>query len=171
MTASRPGGAWLVWLVVGGYLLVWTAFGFLAYLADLGVHQLVHRVALIERNEWAISAAVLFLAGIYQFTPLKYHCLEKCRSPLTFIAGRWHGRNPHRDALHLGIDHGLFCVGCCWTLMLIMFLVGAGSIFWMLLLGAIMAVEKNMPWGRRLSAPLGVSLVSVGCAISVLALT
>ena len=62
----------------------------------------------------------------------------------------------------LGINHGLFCVGCCWALMLLMFAVGVGNVAWMLVLGAVMAVEKNMPWGRKLSAPLGVALLGMG---------
>ncbi len=65
----------------------------------------------------------------------------------------------------LGIHHGLFCVGCCWTLMLLMFAVGVGNFGWMLTLGAVMAIEKNMPWGRRLSAPLGVVLLAWGLAL------
>ena len=65
------------------------------------------------------------------------------------------------------MHHGLFCLGCCWSLMLLMFVVGIGNIGWMLVLGAVMAVEKNMPWGRRLSAPLGVALVAVGLVLSV----
>jgi predicted metal-binding membrane protein len=66
----------------------------------------------------------------------------------------------------LGLDHGLFCVGCCWAIMLLMFVIGTGSVGWMLLLGAIMAAEKNLPWGRRLSAPLGVTLIAIACLIT-----
>ena len=73
----------------------------------------------------------------------------------------WQGRHDRRNALLLGIHHGFFCVGCCWALMLLMFAVGVGNIAWMLLLGAVMAVEKNMPWGRKLSAPLGVGVVGM----------
>ena len=107
-------------------------------------------------------------AGIYQFTPLKYHCLDKCRSPFSFISAHWSGGNESAQSLRLGLDHGLFCVGCCWTLMLLMFGVGAGNLGWMLLLGGVMAVEKNMPWGRRLSSPLGVFLVGCGGLVTIL---
>jgi predicted metal-binding membrane protein len=65
----------------------------------------------------------------------------------------------------LGIRHGIFCVGCCWALMLLMFAVGVGNVGWMLALGALMAVEKNMPWGRKLSAPVGVALLGCGALI------
>ena len=105
------------------------------------------------------------LAGIYQFTPLKYHCLDKCRSPMGFVMGHWRGNHEWRQALRLGLDHGIFCLGCCWSLMLLMFVVGTGNIGWMLVLGMAMGVEKNMPWGRRLSAPLGVVLLASSGAI------
>jgi len=86
---------------------------------------------------------------------------------MSFIAGHWTGKNDMRQSFRLGLDHGLFCVGCCWSLMLLMFAVGAGNIGWMLVLGTIMAVEKNMPWGRRLSKPLGILLISSGLIITV----
>ena len=73
--------------------------------------------------------------------------------------GESHGRAAHRDAFLLGVHHGFFCVGWCWAIMLVMFVVGTGSVGWMLALGAVMAVEKNLPWGGRLSAPLGIGLL------------
>jgi predicted metal-binding membrane protein len=113
-----------------------------------------------------LGAGILVLAGVYQFTPLKYHCLDKCRSPLSFIMGHWTGKSERTQALRLGLHHGIFCIGCCWSLMLLMFAVGSGSIGWMLILGALMAVEKNVSWGRRLSRPLGVLLLGWGVAIA-----
>ena len=82
---------------------------------------------------------------------------------------RWHGRSPRAEAWRLGVDHGLFCVGCCWALMLVMFVVGVGSIGWMLALAAVMAAEKNLPWGKRLRVPLGVGLVAWGTWLAVAA--
>ena len=117
-----------------------------------------------------IGAATLLVAGFYQFTPLKYHCLDQCRSPMSFIIGHWRGRREGLQALRLGIDHGLFCLGCCWTLMLLMFAVGVGNLGWMLALGIIMAVEKNLPWGRRLSVPLGMVLLIWGLSVVLQAL-
>ena len=81
----------------------------------------------------------------------------------------WRGRDEQRNAFWLGIHHGLFCLGCCWSLMLLMFAVGVGNIGWMLALGAFMAVEKNAPWGRRLSVPVGVALVVVGALLALTA--
>jgi predicted metal-binding membrane protein len=130
-----------------------------AHGADLFVHQWVEQIQWLGENEWAISVLVLAGAGIYQFMPLKYACLGKCRSPLSFIVEHWRGQHPQSEALLLGVRHGLFCVGCCWSLMLLMFAIASGSIVWMLLLGAIMAVEKNVSWGKRIGAPLGVALL------------
>lgn len=171
MTASRPDGARLVALLLAGYLAVWAGFGLVAHGLDLALHQVANRLPLLERNAWAVAAGILLVAGVYQFTPLKYHCLEKCRSPRSFIAGRWRGRDERRQSFLLGVQHGVFCVGCCWSLMLLMFLVGMGSVFWMLLLGGVMAIEKNMPWGRRLSAPLGAGLAAAGCIVALAAIT
>ena len=84
---------------------------------------------------------------------------------MAFIVERWRGGSESAQSLRLGIDHGIFCVGCCWSLMLLMFVVGTGSLGWMLLLGLVMAAEKNLPWGRRLSAPLGASLLTVAAVI------
>jgi predicted metal-binding membrane protein len=76
------------------------------------------------------------------------------------------GAAPLRNALLLGLHHGAFCVGCCWAIMLLMFVVGTGSVGWMLGLGAVMAAEKNLPWGRRLSRPLGAALLAGGAIIA-----
>ena len=79
--------------------------------------------------------------------------------------GRWQGNHQRWQALRLGIDHGVFCVGCCWALMLLMFAVGAGSLLWMMILALLMAVEKNVRWGRRLSAPVGAALLAWGAML------
>ena len=112
----------------------------------------------------------LIFAGLYQFSPLKYHCLDKCRSPLSFITQYWTGRHEAVAAFRLGVHHGLFCLGCCWSLMLVMFAVGTGSLAWMLALGAVMAIEKNLPWGRRLSRPVGLTLILGGIGLGLGAL-
>lgn len=164
---TRPNRVSLVSLLVLGYIGIWAAFAGVIHLGDLGVHEAVERVGWLEANAWAIPAATFFFAGVYQFTALKYRCLEKCRSPVSFVMQSWRGRREHWDALRLGVHHGIFCLGCCWALMLLMFAVGIGSVGWMLLLAAVMATEKNMTWGRRLSAPLGVVLMGSGIVLAV----
>ena len=165
LTRQRPDRSLLVAGVIAGYLGVWLAFGAVAHAADWVLHQVAEHSPWLGANGWAIGAGTLLLAGGFQFTRLKYRCLDKCRAPLSFVMEHWQGRREHRNAFRLGIDHGIFCVGCCWALMLLMFGVGVGNIGWMLCLGAIMAVEKNMPWGRKVSAPLGVALLGWGTLI------
>jgi predicted metal-binding membrane protein len=160
ITAGRPDASRLVGLVVCGYALAWFAFGLAAHAADVFLHAAAGKMPWVVVNGWAVGAAVLGAAGLFQFSALKYRCLDKCRTPFGFVVERWRGRAPGREALHLGIAHGAFCVGCCWALMLLMFVVGTGSVGWMLALSAVMAAEKNLPRGKRLSAPLGVALLA-----------
>jgi predicted metal-binding membrane protein len=162
LTRSRPDGARLVGLLLVGYVSMWTLFGIGVYVSDSLLHAAVARSEWLADHAWALTALILLVAGVYQFTPLKYLCLDKCRSPFSFIASYWRGRSEQGQAFLLGINHARFCIGCCWSLMLLSFAVGVGNLGWMLALGAIMAVEKNLPWGRRLSAPLGVALVAWG---------
>lgn len=160
LTLRRPERSQLMALVITGYLGVWVGFGIVAHLADWVLHEVVERSAWLEAHAWVIGAFTLLLAGGFQFTRLKYRCLDKCRAPLSFVMEHWRGRHDQRNAISLGINHGIFCVGCCWALMLLMFGVGVGNVGWMLTLAAVMAVEKNMPWGRKLSAPLGLALLT-----------
>jgi len=119
----------------------------------------------LSGNYWVLGATVLVLAGAYQFSSLKYQCLDKCRSTLSFIISHWTGKSEKMQALRLGLHHGVFCVGCCWSLVLLMLAVGSGNIGWMLVLGAVMAIEKNLPWGRRVSKPLGILLAVWGLGL------
>jgi predicted metal-binding membrane protein len=165
LIAQREDRSQLLTLVIAGYLAVWLGFGIAAHGADWFLHEIVERSHWLEANAWVIGAATLLFAGAFQFSRLKYRCLDKCRAPLSFVTEYWRGRRERRNALLLGIHHGLFCVGCCWALMLLMFAVGVGNVAWMLVLGAVMAAEKNLPWGRKLSAPLGVALLGWGGVI------
>lgn len=155
----------LVGLLILGYLATWTAVGLFAWLGDRGVHLAVDAVPWLAANPQYVLAATFVVAGLYQFSPLKYRCLDECRSPLGFVLNRWQGRSERLEAFRLGIAHGLFCVGCCWSLMLLMFAVGLGSMVWMLALGAVTAIEKNASWGRRLARPLGIVLLLAGVSV------
>jgi predicted metal-binding membrane protein len=168
LTARRPDRRSLTALVAIGYLAVWGAFGLAAHLADWGVAAAVRQSEWLVANVWVIGAAILVIAGGYQFTELKYRCLDKCRAPLGFVIAHWRGTGEKSQALLLGVRHGAFCVGCCWCLMLLMFVIGSANIGWMLVLGAVMAAEKNLPGGRRLAAPIGAVLLlaAVGVALA-----
>ncbi|MEX2184746.1 MAG: DUF2182 domain-containing protein [Chloroflexota bacterium] len=154
---ARPGR--LVALLLLGYLLVWAGFGFIAWATDRAVHAAVDALPWLAANPQLILAATLLGAGLWQFSPLRDRCLDECRSPLGFVMNRWRGESERREALMMGVAHGAFCVGCCWSLMLVMFGVGISSLSAMLVLGGLTAVEKNLPQGRRLTRPLGVALV------------
>jgi predicted metal-binding membrane protein len=164
LVRRRPHPARLVGGVLLGYLAMWSAFGVFAYVGDRGVHAAVDALPWLAEHPQLIAAATLAIAGVWQFSPLKYRCLDECRSPLGFVMNRWRGVSPMSEAFRLGVAHGVFCIGCCWSMMLVMFGLGLGSLAWMLALGAVMAVEKNAPWGRRISRPLGFLLILAAVA-------
>jgi predicted metal-binding membrane protein len=155
----------LVALTVLGYLTVWIFFGALVLAGYRSWQWLLASSPWLAERLPAGAPLLLLLAGAFQFSSLKYKCLEKCRSPFSFVIAHWQGRRESWQAFRLGIDHGVFCVGCCWALMLLMFAVGAGSLVWMLILALLMAVEKNVRWGRRLSAPVGAALLAWGAIL------
>jgi predicted metal-binding membrane protein len=168
MVRGRRSASWLVAAVILGYVATWALCGVLLQFAN----QLLQ--AGLQRMPGITAAPIgpvilLTVAGLYQFSSLKYSCLDQCRSPLSFLTLRWRGENETAQALRIGAEHGLHCVGCCWSLMVLMFIVGAGSLAWMLLLGVVMALEKNLPIGRRLSAPRGWVLLLAAAAVVVTA--
>ena len=165
ITGGRTDAGRLAGLVVLGFASAWLAFGIVAHGVDAAIRWAVAGNGwFVAHGAW-IGAAVLAGAGLFQWSALKYRCLDECRAPFGFVASRWHGVSPTRDALRIGIDHGLFCVGCCWALMLTMFVVGIGSVGWMLALAAVMAAEKNLPFGRRLRTPIGLALLASAAGV------
>jgi len=153
----RPGA--LVGLLLAGYLSVWAAFGLAAWVLDRGIHAAVDTVPWLAAHPELILGTTLLGAGLWQFSPLRDRCLDECRSPMGFVMNRWRGVSEARESFAMGIAHGAFCVGCCWSLMLVMFGIGLANITAMLALGGLTAIEKNLPWGRRLTRPLGVVLL------------
>lgn len=148
---------------LAGYFAVWTAFALLALGGDASLHWLVDRWAWLADRPWLISGGILVGAGAFQFSPLKERCLAECRSPVQFL---WrHYRPGVAGAWHLGLRHGVFCLGCCWALMLLMFAVGVGSLAWMAALTGVMLVEKTSRFGRRLVPMVGIVLMACGCLI------
>jgi predicted metal-binding membrane protein len=132
--------------LVLGYLLVWAAAG-------IPVYALASAVDLMMVPAGAV-AAVLAAAGVYQFTPLKNVCLRACRSPLDFVATRW-GRGP----LRLGIDHGVYCVGCCWALMAVLVVAAAMSVTTAAVIAGVVLAEKVLPGGEWTSRAVGLVLI------------
>jgi predicted metal-binding membrane protein len=167
LTSRRPDRNLLIVLAISGYMAIWLAFGIAAHALYSLIYWVIDDSLWLQINGWMLGVGVLLLAGGFQFSSLKSHCLEQCHAPQGFVTRYWSDGAEPRHALQLGLAHGLYCVGCCWAMMSLMFVVGTGSVGWMLLLGAVMAVEKNLTWGRRLSAPLGVILVIWAGAIAV----
>jgi predicted metal-binding membrane protein len=162
-SAPAPDRGRALAALLGGYALVWTIFGLLAFAGDGGLHVLVDGSPWLERHEWAIGPSVLMLAGAFQFTPLKEACLRACRHPASFI--HRHYERGAAAAFELGVRHGLFCVGCCWALMLVMFAVGVASLVWMALLTALMVYEKTRPSGADAVPLTGVTLLALGSTL------
>jgi predicted metal-binding membrane protein len=160
---SVPAGA--VALFVTGYLALWGASGLLGYGVLKAGRALDGGLFSWDRAGRWTAAAVILAAALYELTPLKRACLTRCRSPLSFLLGSW--RDGGRGALQMGIEHGAWCLGCCWALMAALFALGAMSITWMLLIGALIAAEKLLPW--RTVGTLGVAGVLVALAIGVAA--
>lgn len=151
------------WVFLLGYFVIWTAFAVVALIGDAGIHWLVDNVRAVSEHQWLIGGSILMLAGAFQFSSLKERCLDACRDPLTFF---WtHYLAGSRSSWRLGIRHGLFCLGCCWALMLTMFAVGMGSLVWMTALTGIMVIEKVTRYGNRLASPLGVALLLWGALV------
>jgi predicted metal-binding membrane protein len=159
VVGSRPDRRSLLLRLLVGYLGVWGVFAVAAYAGDAALHAVVAAAAPPETVVRLIAPVVALAAGLYQFTRLKELCLERCRSPYSFLVAYWRGRRPTRDALRHGVRHGLFCLGCCWTLMLLMFAVGGANLAWMLALAALTAAERTTRLGRRLTQPVGYGLV------------
>ena len=148
---------------LAGYFAIWTGFALLALGGDAGLHWLVDRWTWLADRPWVIGGGVLAGAGAFQFSPLKERCLAECRSPVQFL---WrHYRPGLQNAWRLGLRHGVFCLGCCWALMLLMFAVGVGSLAWMAALTGVMLVEKTSRYGPRLVPIVGVALLAWGALV------
>jgi predicted metal-binding membrane protein len=155
----RPAPMILVGLLLAGYLTLWAGFGLAAWVFDRGIHAAVDAWPWLAAHPQLIMGTTLMVAGLWQFSPLRDKCLDECRSPFGFVVNRWQGIAVRHESFAMGLAHGAFCIGCCWSLMLVMFGVGLGSMVAMLVLGAVTAIEKNLPWGRRLTHPLGFLLI------------
>jgi predicted metal-binding membrane protein len=151
-------------IFLAGYLVAWTVYGLVAF----GLYRAIRAfdVAFLAWDERGplVAGAAIALAGAYQLTPLKNACLRHCRAPLHFVRRRW--RDGGVGALGMGLEHGLFCVGCCSGLMLILFALGAMSLVWMTLIAALVFAEKVLPFGGRLPAALAVCFVVVGAWVA-----
>lgn len=160
-TQPRPAAARAAFLA--GYGVIWTAFGVLAFAGDALVHQVEHDWAWLHERPHLIAGATLMLAGAFQFSDLKDRCLRQCRHPALFL--QHHYQRGVGAAFVLGRRHGLFCVGCCWALMLVMFAVGIANLAWMAPFALIMLYEKTGAHGERAVASIGAALLLLGAVV------
>jgi predicted metal-binding membrane protein len=152
-----------------GYLAAWLAFSTLATAAQ----WLLERTALLMPGMQSASpifaAAVLLMAGIYQWTPLKDACLSQCQSPLAFIQRHGGFRRDAAGSLRLGLRHGAYCIGCCWALMALLFVGGVMNIVWIAAIGAFVLAEKLIPHGKLISRVSGAAMIIAGIGLLYLA--
>jgi predicted metal-binding membrane protein len=152
------------WTFVAGYLVAWTAYGLLAY----GVYRIVTAAGTgflaWDRAGPYVTGAVVALAGLYELSPLKEVCLRHCRGPMHFILGGW--KKGRVGALRMGLEHGVYCVGCCWGLMVILFALGVMSLFWMAVIAGVIFAEKVLPYGFSLSKVFAAAFVALGIWIA-----
>jgi predicted metal-binding membrane protein len=151
-------------VLAAGYAIVWLGFAAAATVAQV----LLTRAALLDPGVNAVSGlfsgAIFIAAGVYQFSALKLACLRQCQSPFPFFFANW--ATTPRGVFRLGLRQGLFCLGCCWAMMLVMFAVGIMNVVWMAALAVVMTVEK-MGTGKRFTYAIGVVAIAVGLAFIV----
>lgn len=152
-----------IWLFVSSYLLVWTVFGVVAYGFAVGAEELASRSAWLTDNAARIGGGVLIGAGLYQLSPLKRSCLTKCRTPMAFIMTAW--RDGRLGAFRMGLEHGLYCLGCCWMLFAILFPLGIMNVGAMALITLLIFAEKSTPVGRQFASFASVALVVYGALV------
>jgi predicted metal-binding membrane protein len=165
--AGRQGGAagrplaatgWFA----AGYFLAWAGFSLAATLAQWGLEREALLDPRMASASHTLAAIVLAAAGVYQWTPLKDTCLSQCRTPIGFLMRHGGFRGDVRGCLALGLRHGAYCVGCCWVLMALLFVVGVMNVLWIALLALLVLLEKLTPWGRWVARAAGVACIVAG---------
>lgn len=147
---------------VGGYIVVWGLFSAAAVALQFRLEQAALLSSMMQMTSIALAGAILILAGLYQWTPLKRACLRRCRSPLDFIMTEW--REGGTGAFTMGLRHGLYCLGCCWLLMLLLFVGGIMNLVWIAALAVFVLIEKLAPAGHWIGRMAGIALVVWGGA-------
>ncbi len=149
----------IVWFGTG-YLLVWIGFSIAAALAQWALHEAAMLSPAMAMASPRLGAVILIAAGIYQLTPMKGACLTHCRTPLGFLMGHW--RDGVTGAIGMGLKHGVYCLGCCWALMLVLFVVGVMNLAWVAALTILVLVEKIGPAGAIAARVAGVAMIAAG---------
>lgn len=146
----------------GGYLLAWTLFSLLATGAQWGFDRAALLTPIMTTASAPVGATLLVAAGIYQWSPLKQMCLAHCQSPLTFLQRHGGFQREANRSLVLGLRHGIYCIGCCWALMALLFVGGIMNVAWIAGLSALVLLEKATPLGRALGRMAGIGFIAAG---------
>ena len=152
------------WLFVAGYVIAWTAFGVGAYALFVGVRSFSAGAFSWHRGGPYLAGGVLIAAAVYQLTPAKDVCLRRCRGTLDFVMTQW--REGAWGAVRMGVLHGAWCVGCCWGLMAALFALGLMSISWMVVIAAMIAAEKLLPWRAHANRAIALTLVALAFGVA-----
>jgi predicted metal-binding membrane protein len=159
-TAARKGEPVVSpFVIAAGYTAVWLGFAVAATVAQLALTRAALLDAGLASASGLFSGAIFIGAGVYQFSALKHACLRQCQQPFQFFFSNW--QTTPRGVFKLGVRQGLFCLGCCWAMMLVMFAVGVMNVVWMAALGILMTIEK-IGSGKRFSHVVGVGLIGIG---------
>ena len=150
-------------LFASAYLIVWAGFSIFAVALQWGLEALTLLSPMMVSASVFLGAGVLLAAGIYQLTPIKQACLKHCRSPLHFMMTRW--RSGEDGAFRMGVEHGAYCVGCCWFLMGLLFFGGVMNLYWIIGIAVFVLIEKNIPAGHWFSYAVGVVLILFGTVV------
>lgn len=145
-----------------GYLVAWGGFSLAATGLQWGMETARLMSPMLETTNVWLGAGILLAAGVWQLTPLKEMCLRHCRTPLGFLIGRW--RSGRWGAFRMGLEHGAYCLGCCWFLMTLLFFGGVMNLYWIVGLTAFVLVEKAAPYGHWLGRAVGAALIAWGVA-------
>ena len=143
-----------------GYLLVWVGFSAIAALTQWALHDAALLLPMMTVASPRVAGAILVGAGLYQLTPMKHACLTHCRSPLDFLMAHW--RSGRAGAFRLGAHHGAYCLGCCWTLMAVLFVVGVMNLMWVAVIAALVLLEKTAQTAVSVSRIVGATMIIVG---------
>ena len=149
-----------IYAIAGGYVLVWAVFSVAATALQRVLAELLVMTVMMEPATPAAAATLLFVAGVYQLTPYKRACLQSCRSPIAFLSTRW--REGVDGAFRMGVEHGLYCLGCCWALMLLLFAGGVMNLTVILALTVWVVIEKIAPFGEQSARAGGALLLVAG---------
>ena len=152
-----PGG-----IFVAGYIIVWTGFSVVATMLQWALDAAALLSPMMVSSSPALGGALLIAAGLYQWTPIKDVCLRHCRSPLAFVTTAW--RPGAWGALRMGLEHGAFCVGCCWVLMGLLFVGGVMNLLWIAAIAAFVFIEKITPVSFGGGRIAGILMIAAGAA-------